>query len=99
MALDIAEKIFLFWIAGSDDNHYLNNLCRAWNDALDNFEYVPLNLEAGEHPGDSILEQLNGDDPSSFDYYICSGAGLKARIEEFIEMQSIPTQQVVLETI
>ena len=99
MALDVAEKIFLFWIAGSDDSHYLNNLCRAWNDALDNFEYVPLNADAGEHPGDSILEQLNGDDPAGFDYYICSGADLRAGVEEFIATQSIPRQQVLLETI
>ena len=27
MALDVAEKIFLFWIADSGDSHYLNNLC------------------------------------------------------------------------
>ncbi|MDH3635650.1 MAG: 2Fe-2S iron-sulfur cluster-binding protein [Gammaproteobacteria bacterium] len=99
MALDVAEKIFLFWIAGSDDSHYLNNLCRAWNDALDNFEYVPLNVDAGEHPGDSILEQLNGDDPSEFDYYLCSGADIRAGVEEFIETRSIPRQQVLLETI
>ena len=42
MALDVAEKIYLFWIADSEATNYLNNLCRAWNDALDNFEYVPL---------------------------------------------------------
>ena len=99
MALDVAEKIFLFWIAGGGDSHYLNNLCRAWNDALDNLEYVPLTTDAGKHPGDSILQQLNGDDPAGFDYYICSGADLRAGVEEFIEKHSIPRQQVLLETI
>ena len=99
MALDVAEKIFLFWIAGSDDSHYLNNLCRAWNDALDNFEYVPLNAGAGGKAADSIFEQLNGDDPAGFDYYLCSGADLRAGVEEFIETHSIPRQQVLFETI
>ncbi len=99
MALDVAEKIFLFWIADSDDSHYLNNLCRAWNDALDNFEYIPLDAEAGEHPGDSILEQLQQDDPAGFDYYLCSGDKIRAGVEKFFDSQAIPKKQVMFETL
>lgn len=99
MALDVAEKIFLFWIADNDESRYLNNLCRAWNDALDNFEYVPLEVEAAEHLGDVILKHLQADDPSEFDYYLCGSARLRDRIEEFIDMRSIPKRQVALEII
>ncbi len=40
MSLDLAESIDLHWLA-DEAGHYQNNLCRAWADALDNFNYVP----------------------------------------------------------
>ncbi len=42
IALNMAEKICLYWVASESNEHYLNNLCRAWNDALDDFRYTPL---------------------------------------------------------
>ena len=42
MALDITEAIYLVWFAGSKKDRYLDNLCRSWEDALDNFSYVPV---------------------------------------------------------
>jgi CDP-4-dehydro-6-deoxyglucose reductase len=32
----------LYWMAHRPGNHYLNNLCRSWLDALDNFSYTAL---------------------------------------------------------
>jgi CDP-4-dehydro-6-deoxyglucose reductase len=64
MALDVAEKIILFWIADSEENHYLNNLCRAWNDALDNFEYVPLTDASGDNLENQIMQRLLCSDSS-----------------------------------
>lgn len=99
MALDVAEKIYLFWIAGSHETHYLNNLCRAWNDALDNFEYVALTTAAGEHPGDAIMQRLGPGNPADFDYYLCSDEKLRAGIEQFVERRAIPTGQFLYEKI
>lgn len=48
MALDMAESMHLYWIAYGDGGHYLHNLCRSWTDALDNFEYTPLNAATDE---------------------------------------------------
>jgi len=99
MALDVAEKIYLFWIADSDETHYLNNLCRAWNDALDNFEYVALETAASEHPGDAIMERLSPDSPTDFDYYLCGDDKLRAGIEQFVESRAIPATQFLYEKI
>jgi CDP-4-dehydro-6-deoxyglucose reductase len=99
MALDVAEKIYLFWIAGRDETHYLNNLCRAWNDALDNFEYVALETAASEHPGDVIMERLSPDIPTDFNYYLCGDDKLRAGIEQFLESRAIPTNQFRYEKI
>jgi CDP-4-dehydro-6-deoxyglucose reductase len=42
MALDAAETLHLVWIASGEGGHYLDNLCRSWSDALDNFRYQPM---------------------------------------------------------
>ncbi|MDH3220120.1 MAG: 2Fe-2S iron-sulfur cluster-binding protein [Gammaproteobacteria bacterium] len=99
MALDVAEKMVLFWISGDRDNHYLNNLCRAWNDALDNFEYVPLEMCATGNLQDAIMARLQPDDPANFDYYVCAGNGLLAAMEQFVESREIPKNQLHCEAI
>jgi len=99
MALDQAERIFLFWIADNEEFNYLNNLCRAWNDALDNFEYVPLMASSGENLGDEILQQLKPDDPADFDYYLCSGEKIKTAVQRFTDAGDVPQNQVLFEAI
>lgn len=58
-ALESAETLHLNWFAASDGRHYLNNLCRAWEDALDEFSYneytLPETTLATEM--DSILQK------------------------------------------
>jgi CDP-4-dehydro-6-deoxyglucose reductase len=46
MALDASESLHLYWIAGGEGGHYLDNLCRSWGDALDNFHYHPITTQA-----------------------------------------------------
>jgi CDP-4-dehydro-6-deoxyglucose reductase len=99
MALDVAEKIFLFWLAGNEDTPYLHNLCRSWNDALDNFEYVPLAAAAAEHLDDHILDQLKPNDPSGFDYYICGGDKIRGGMAQFTGKRAIPKHQVLFEAL
>jgi len=47
MALDVSETLHLYWMAASPGGHYLDNLCRSWGDALDNFHYHPVTGQAG----------------------------------------------------
>ncbi|HNW00564.1 MAG TPA: 2Fe-2S iron-sulfur cluster-binding protein [Burkholderiaceae bacterium] len=39
LALDSALPLSLFWLATRSDGHFLANQCRAWSEALDQFEY------------------------------------------------------------
>jgi CDP-4-dehydro-6-deoxyglucose reductase len=62
MALELAESIQLVWVAEDKQDRYLDNLCRSWTDALDNFYYVP--VDAGlemdvDNIGREIIKQLN----------------------------------------
>lgn len=39
LALDATPSLSLFWLATQSDGHFLANQCRAWSQALDQFEY------------------------------------------------------------
>jgi CDP-4-dehydro-6-deoxyglucose reductase, E3 len=41
-ALEAEQPIHLYWMVRQTDKHYLQNLCRSWVDAMDNFKYTPL---------------------------------------------------------
>jgi CDP-4-dehydro-6-deoxyglucose reductase len=66
----------LHWLADAA-GHYQDNLCRAWADALDNFNYVP---HAPTHDLDTLLGSIARDYPDlhRFDVY---AAGSVAQLE------------------
>ncbi|WP_296492685.1 2Fe-2S iron-sulfur cluster-binding protein [Rhodoferax sp.] len=39
LSLDAAPSLSLFWLATRPDGHFYSNQCRAWSEALDQFEY------------------------------------------------------------
>ena len=39
LALDAAPSLSLFWLTTRSDGHFFSNQCRAWSEALDQFEY------------------------------------------------------------
>jgi CDP-4-dehydro-6-deoxyglucose reductase len=99
MALDVAERILLFWVADNDETNYLNNLCRAWNDALDNFEYVPLGSESLQDIKSHIQTKLEPADPGGFDYYVCGTDRLQLKVKQYAARQMIPDNQLLFEAI
>ena len=48
-ALEAEQPIHLYWMVRQPGGHYLQNLCRSWLDALDNFKFTPL---FGDHRTD-----------------------------------------------
>ncbi len=44
LALDVADVMHLYWFGLHAQGQYLDNLCRAWADALDNVLYTPIML-------------------------------------------------------
>jgi len=76
MSLELAESMDLHWLA-DETGHYQDNLCRAWADALDNFNYVP---HAPSDDLETVLKSLVVDYPDlhRFDVY---AAGTAAQLE------------------
>ncbi len=80
MSLELAESMDLHWLADAS-GHYQDNLCRAWTDALDNFNYVP------HEPADDLDALLNDiaidyPDLHRFDVY---AAGTTRQLERAYE--------------
>ena len=100
MALDTAEDIHLFWITTPSCHHYLGNLCRSWDDALDNFHYTALEATKETSVAEllpTIIDNLN--EPQSLDYYACMPAPLMDQTESFLKDNGIPAQQVNMEAV
>jgi len=101
MALDAAESLHLYWIAYGEGGHYLDNLCRSWSDALDNFRYAPI---AAQHasPEEEIMQaalrQVLQDHPrlGDCDVYL-AGPGPWASAAEFLLLEhGLPRAQLTV---
>ena len=100
MSLDSAENIHLYWIASGKDGHYLDNLCRSWNDALDNFFYCRVFDDGSSHWMPALISELgaNHRDLQALDYYLCTEQGVTAQIEMYLKSCSVPDNQLNTET-
>ena len=98
MALDVTEDMRLMWITDSKSDRYLDNLCRSWNDALDNFSYIPVDTRLMgniDHTG-SIIERL-GIEPgmlASHDFYIAANDKLLDSLRQFLINEGLPGGQI-----
>jgi CDP-4-dehydro-6-deoxyglucose reductase len=93
MALDVAENVYLYWIARTEEGHYLQNLCRAWNDALDNFHYTPLLAPANV---ELAIEKIAADHPDlgDFDVYAAGPEPFLAAAHMVLRERGLPPDQL-----
>jgi CDP-4-dehydro-6-deoxyglucose reductase len=98
MALDTAETIQLFWITTPGNSHYLGNLCRAWDDALDNFSYAALEATDSISVDDLLPGILAGlGDIEELDFYACLPAPLLESVESYLTDNGVERGQLRLE--
>ncbi|MGB5487254.1 MAG: 2Fe-2S iron-sulfur cluster-binding protein [Lysobacterales bacterium] len=74
MSLEKANSMQLVWMARSKNDRYQDNLCRSWQDAFENFFYLPIDADLGDAKisTPSILKLLNIKtvDMDKYDFYI-----------------------------
>jgi CDP-4-dehydro-6-deoxyglucose reductase len=100
MALDVAEDIHLYWIVADGNRHYLDNLCRSWADALDNFHYTALEADtesAVEGMLPKILEYLGNTD--NLDFYVCLPPALVESADSWLRKHVAPSSTVKTEPV
>ena len=100
IALDTAETIDLYWITTPGNSHYLGNLCRSWDDALDNFSYTTMQTTE-TRPVEQLLPEIinNLGDVTNLDYYACLPGSLLDAAETFLLDRGIPASQIRLEPV
>jgi CDP-4-dehydro-6-deoxyglucose reductase, E3 len=91
MALDVAETLHLVWVARGAGGHYLDNLCRSWSDALDNFHYAPIASD-----DESALERVLQDHPrlAERDVYVAGPAAWASAVEFQLLERALPRAQL-----
>ncbi len=94
MALETPATMNLFWVVDKKEDLYMNNLCRSWEDALDNFNYHPvIDTDAVEH----LLEKHSR--LEAVDVYIAGPETLTRCASEKLLAAGLPDTQLTVSTV
>ena len=105
LSLESAEYIHFYWINTQTDEPYLHNVCRAWNDALDNFEYTAINighLSNNQDPNQDVFSAClsnlikNHADLANVDVYASIPHDLIDYANNFFMAQGMDDEQIQL---
>ena len=99
MALDEAETMHLVWLARNNEDRYQDNLCRSWEDALDDFVYVPVDTDipaSDVFDAEAMLRQLNIQPGklADYDFYISGNRQLIDSCEMTLAQHSVSGEQI-----
>ena len=102
MALDVAERIGLHRFHSEGDRPYLDNLCRAWRDALDHFDYQALRVDTGRLAAeagrglddlfDTVASGLAS--PGAQDFYLAGPPAFVQRGRRYLVARGVPDAQI-----
>ena len=94
MAIDEDSTMHLYWIVDKEEDLYLNNLCRSWNDALDDFHYHPtIGKEISQTIND---EQINLGD---CDVYVAGTEVQTSTAKEWLYQNGVAEDQLLTNSI
>jgi CDP-4-dehydro-6-deoxyglucose reductase, E3 len=98
MALDVAPAIGLYWGAPDDAGRYMQNLSRAWADALDNFHFTPV---TGDVDNPYLMNRVAAEHPDlgEFDVYISGPAVFVEITAKSLLASGLPRTQLRTATI
>ena len=104
MALEVADTIKLVWIAEDKQDLYLDNLCRSWADALDEFHYFPFETTTGNSLTEIIPEaisKMNIEQTSlpDYDFYIAGNELFSDNWKKNLLDSGLPAEQLTLDSL
>lgn len=95
LTLNVTENIHLYWVVQSENDLYLHNQCRAWNDAFESFTYTP--VIANEGLIDKLLTAHNK--LVAYHYYIAGPAERIAPTKNALLEQGVNQNSIFLEPV
>ena len=95
LALDAAPTLSLFWLATRSDGHFMANQCRAWSEALDQFE-VALSSNADAARGASEIAHAMRADLFDIecDFYLAGPRAFVQVLHEELRAAGVPVAQL-----
>ncbi len=101
MALEVAESLHLIWIATDEGGHYLDNLCRSWSDALDEFRYLPLTVDDLESAVavEAVLREALEAYPhvDGYDFYVSGPGALPEAARRLLLERGLPRARLFID--
>lgn len=88
VALDWPQPVRLYWLRDRLEERYLENYCRSWADALEDYCYLPVETDAV-----TALKTLSCTEPSVFDtatFYLAGNARALAGIHAVLADLGVP---------
>ncbi|HEY9199833.1 MAG TPA: 2Fe-2S iron-sulfur cluster-binding protein [Gammaproteobacteria bacterium] len=108
ISLELDQPMRLYWIARHGEEHYLANHCRAWQDALDDFAFVPVSgaaptdeLTAAEAAMESGTREICAAHPdlSGHDVYVNGPDTLFASLCSALLMRGLPPERLFVDRV
>ncbi len=100
LSLDASPSLSLFWLATRPDGHFHANQCRAWFEALDQFEYA-LVSHADVSVGAREIAQAMRADLFDIDceFYLAGPADFVSTLFDELRQAGVPTAQIFKEVL
>jgi CDP-4-dehydro-6-deoxyglucose reductase len=96
LSLDAAPSLSLFWLATQSDGHFLSNQCRAWSEALDQFEYELVSEADVTAGAQQIALAMRADlFDIDCDFYLAGPASFIATLVEELRASGVAAGQII----
>ena len=108
ISLEMNQPMRLYWIARDAQEHYLENYCRSWHDALDDFTFTSIaaQAEAGEMtPSEQALAQASAriiaehPDLTGFDVYANGPDTLFTGLRKALLEKGLPAERLFVDRV
>ncbi|MDO8768012.1 MAG: 2Fe-2S iron-sulfur cluster-binding protein [Burkholderiaceae bacterium] len=95
LALDAAPSLSLFWLATRSDGHFLGNQCRAWSEALDQFEYELVSHADVMIGAQQIAQDMRADlFDIDCDFYLAGPQGFISTLHDELRAGGVAAAQI-----
>jgi CDP-4-dehydro-6-deoxyglucose reductase len=95
LSLDGAPSLSLFWLATRPDGHFFSNLCRAWSQALDQFEYELVSDADPVQGAQQIAQAMRADlFDIDCDFYLAGTADFVGTLHDELRGAGVPQAQI-----
>lgn len=98
LSLDAAPSLSLFWLATHSDGHFYSNQCRAWSEALDQFEYELVSHADVTVGARQIAQAMRADlFDIDCDFYLAGPPDFVSTLHQELRASGVATTQIFSE--